>query len=173
MSDYSRKKQKKIEENRLALEAEEAERKNKEQIKSMPNKTQYKTTAYVKDIYSEVVDNGCVKQGLKEYDVGNFERENPLAKGGHGTYAIHEYGGTQMLVVLYVHEKRREFAVDIRQKVLELNQLVRIDNSKIEILVQNNRDKKLIVTVRDTTSKYHGFLVDESEVIAQLNLICR
>lgn len=172
MSKYAMKKLKKIDMNRLALETEATEIKKNEQIRYMPNKTPYKVTACVRDIYRRVVDNGYVQQGITAHETATFERENPLANGGHGTYATHEYGGTQLIVELSVNGKQ-PFFVNVRSRVLELNQLVRIDDSKIEILKQNNRAKKLIVTVVDTTSKYHGALVDENEAIIALNLICR
>lgn len=172
MSKYASKKQNKINEKRRALEAEEEERKREEIIKYMPNKTPHKVTACVRDVYRRVVDNGYVQQGITAHETTTFERENPLARGGHGTYAIHEYGGTQLIVELYVPGKQ-PFFVNVRARVLEMNQLVRINDSKIEILKQNNRDKKLIVTIVDTISKYHGALVDENEAIIALNLICR
>jgi hypothetical protein len=169
---YKDKKKLRIEENKRAFEAEEAERRRKEQIKYEPNKKPYKVTAYVRDVYRRVVDNGYVQQGVKSHETATFELEHPWACGGHGTYITHEYGGTKLLVELFVRGKEPLF-VNVRSRVLELNQLVRIDDSKIEILKRNNVNRKFDITVRDTTSKYHGALVDDHEVIAQLNLICR
>jgi len=169
---YAEKKQKRIEKNRCALEAEEEEKRRKEQIRYEANKTPYKVTAYVRDVYRRVDYNGYVQQGVKSRETATFEREHPCACGGHGTYITHEYGGTKLLVELFVRGKEPLF-VNVRSRVLELNQLVRIDDSKIEILKRNNVDRKFEITVKDTTSKYHGALVNICEVIEQLDLHCR
>jgi hypothetical protein len=171
MSKYGDKKQGKIKERLKTLETEEKERRRQEEIRYMPQTTPYITKAYVKDISRVYVDNGWITQGIRTHEAAQFERDNPLAKGGHGTYAIHEYGGVQLIVELRVRGKQ-PFFVDIRQKVLELNQLERIGMSRIEILKQKNIDKALLISVVDTTSKYHGSLVDENQVIEQLDLHC-
>ena len=167
ISNYAKKKIDKL----RIKKFEEEEKKKHEELMAKPQTTPYITVAYVKDVYRRVVDNGYVKQGIKSHEAGKFEQENPLAKGGHGTYAIHEYGGTQLIVELNVPGKQ-PFFVDVRPRVLNFNHLVRLEDSKIEILKRNNLGRRLEVLVVDTTSRYHGDLVDINSVIDKLDLLC-
>ncbi|MEI6647138.1 MAG: hypothetical protein WCP12_13965 [bacterium] len=164
MSNYARKQIEKL----RVKKAEEDEIRKIDELRSKPQTTPYKAIAYVKDVYRRVVDNGYVKQGIKSHEAGKFEQENPLAKGGHGTYAIHEYGGTQLSVELNVPGKQ-PFFVNVRPRVLEINHLKRLVDSQIEILKRNNVGRRLEVIVVDTTSRYHGDLVDIDSVINQLH----
>ncbi len=105
-------------------------------------------------------------------EAAKFEREHPLAHGGCGTYAIHEYGGTQLIVEIYVPAKNHISLIDIRQEVLTKNGLNRIYGTRIERLREKNLEKKLQVEVVDTSSRHDGYLTDKKAVIAMLDLNC-